>query len=142
MAGEVKMHQRAHGCGGHAVPRVALPLVLALTSVGIACHQPDCDSLAPGTPVTDLTFTSSGSVLGPCHPELQVQLGCCERTDAGSLQCFPLATTCEFRWVSHDSYGGECDGDREAGDPYGRLFCGVWIRDGRVVGVCSQCEFD
>ena len=125
---------------------VALLLPVALTGVGIACHHPDCDSLAAGTPVTDLSFTTYGGYTD-CYPPKPyqadlVKLGCCQRTDAGWLQCFPSATTCEFRWVSHDSYGGECHGDREAGDPYGREFCGVWIVDGRVVGVCSQCEFD
>ena len=122
---------------------VALLLPVALTGVGIACHQPDCDSLALGTPVTDLSFTDHGgwTVCYPYQADL-VKLGCCERTDAGYPQCFPPASTCEFRWVSHDSYGGECDGDRAAGDPYGREFCGVWIVDGGVVAVCSQCEFD
>ena len=120
---------------------VALALLLLLAGGGVGCHNPPCASIAPGTPVTDLSFTDHGgwTVCYPYQADL-VKLGCCERTDAGYLQCFPPASTCEFRWVSHDSYGGECDGDRAAGDPYGREFCGVWIVDGGVVGVCSECE--
>ena len=126
---------------------VALALLLLLAGGGVGCHNPPCTSIAPGTPATDLSFTSTHrGYSGPCYPDQHqadlVKLGCCERTDAGWWQCVPPASTCEFRWVSHDSYGGECDGDKAAGDPYGPELCGVWIVDGRVVGVCSECEFD
>ena len=128
----------------------ALVLLLCLAGAGVGCHQP-CTAIAPGTPATDLPLMSyeSGPAYFDCHvgiaaalAEELVRFGCCERTDAGRLQCSPppRGSACEFRWVNPDSYAGDgCGG--EAPDR-GREFCGVWIRDSGVLGVCSQCELN
>lgn len=77
----------------------------------------------------------------PMMPALSTEYPFAEEGLAANLVPFPaIRLLSEFRWVSHGFYGGQCD--RHGGARYGRRICGVWILDGRVAGVCSECEFN
>lgn len=143
---------------------VTFGLLAVLAGGGVGCHRADCSSIAAGTPTTELPLVSwtdrgvappapyPGQGYGYCQPVASnfemTTLACCTGRDTshdgGVLECttywFHGVISCtdvapaEFYFLSADSYGGDCLSDM------GREFCGVWVRDGRVVGACGQCE--
>ena len=132
---------------------VALLVLLLLVGEGVGC-QKDCD-IEPGTPATDLPLLHGSTRGDGCYPssgpdEMRA-LSCCRFPvfvlDGGVVECPGLGVTvdctqlapAEFFWLG-TSYGGRlCD---PGGSSESEWICGVFVRDGRVVGGCRDCPPD
>jgi len=121
-----------------------LPLLL-LAGGSVGCH-PDC-RFAPGTPVADLPVDGVAPAgFLDCGPDEARTLSCCWKyrgnPDAGaggecrhgSFDCTNVAPA-EPLFVGEPYSGWECG--QEAW--HTTYFCGVWARDGGVVGSCGYC---
>ena len=119
----------------------------------VGCHDV-CD-VPPGTPIADLPLQSADSWFG-CYPrsgptEEMTALNCCrwplfQGLDAGVESCPPLGQVDCTKiapaklYSIGDAYGGGlCD---PGGSSKSEWLCGVFVRDGRVVGGCSYCPPD
>ena len=129
---------------------VAFLLLLLAAGGGVGCRK-DCN-IAPGTSAEFLPLLS-GVPSSYCSPdeawgltEEEKAFFCCSYRglvgDAGVASCYGGSFDCanvapaDFHWLG-DPYGGwKCD---PSGSSSSDWICGVWIRDGRVVGACEAC---
>jgi hypothetical protein len=142
---------------------IAAPLLLFWGGLlGCSDSHEDCDSIAPGTPVSEVpVFAGSTSVPDYCHAlsgptgQEELALRCCALenapSDGGFRDCSalgngPFFVDCatiphtELRRVGAPYSDWECQKDEGYGP---RSFgCYVWVRDGGVIGACGGCPPD
>jgi len=136
----------------------ALLLVVVLSSAAVGCSRggtlDDCRSITPGTLVGSLPAVHTPGVVDPSCPPLVGTtdelnaLRCCSYPyyprDGGVVECSGRTVDCN-QLPPADYYSlGEPYGGGLCQDDWAERFwaCGVWVRDGSVLGVCGYCPQD